>query len=107
MLFCGHVLLVVLTEKKLLECFTKRIAKKNQREFRVVKVIKRKGDKLYVKWKGYNNTFNSSIDKKDIIVPVTVDLSKLSDVVKTGVVRKDVNNAKMKTLKIKYMILVT
>ena len=28
-------------------------------------VIKRKGDKLYVKWKGYDNSFNSWIDKKD------------------------------------------
>ena len=39
--------------------------KKNQKEFRIVKVIKRKGDKLYVKWKGYNNLFISWIDKKD------------------------------------------
>ena len=31
------------------------------------KVIKRKGDKLYVKWKGYDNSFNSCIDKKDLI----------------------------------------
>ena len=28
------------------------------------KVIKRKGDKLYVKWKAYNNLFNSWINKK-------------------------------------------
>ena len=28
---------------------------------------KRKGDKLYVKWKGYDNSFNSWIDKKDIV----------------------------------------
>ena len=33
--------------------------KTNQKEFRIEKVIKRKGDKLYVKWKGYNNSFNS------------------------------------------------
>ena len=26
---------------------------------------KRKRDKLYVKWKGYDNSFNSWIDKKD------------------------------------------
>ena len=39
----------------------------NQQEFRVEKVIKRKGDKLYVKWKGYDNSFNSWIDKKDIV----------------------------------------
>ena len=38
-----------------------------EKEFRIEKVIKRKGDKLYVKWKGYNNSFNSWIDKKDIV----------------------------------------
>ena len=31
------------------------------------KVLKRKGDKLYVKWKGYDNSFNSWIDKKYLI----------------------------------------
>ena len=29
-------------------------------------VIKKKGDKLYAKWKGYDRSFNSWIDKKDI-----------------------------------------
>ena len=33
--------------------------KANQKEFRIKKVIKGKGEKLYVKWKGYNNSFNS------------------------------------------------
>ena len=33
----------------------KEYQKTNQREFRVEKVIKRKSDKLYVTWKGYNN----------------------------------------------------
>ena len=28
----------------------------------------REGDKLYVKWKGYENSYNSWIDKKDIIM---------------------------------------
>ena len=27
----------------------------NQKEFKIEKVIKRKGNKLYVKWKEYNN----------------------------------------------------
>ena len=36
----------------------------NQEEFGIEKVIKRKGDKLYVKWKGHNNSFNSWIEKK-------------------------------------------
>ena len=33
--------------------YEKEIQKTNQQEFRTEKVIKRKGDKLYVKWKGY------------------------------------------------------
>ena len=39
----------------------------NHQTFRIKKVIKKKGDKLYVKWKGYNSSFNSWIDKKDLI----------------------------------------
>ena len=30
------------------------------------KVFKRKGDKLYVKWKGCDNSFNSQIDRKKL-----------------------------------------
>ena len=47
--------------------YEKKLQATNQREFRVEKVINRKGDKLYVKWKGYDNSFNSWIDKKDIV----------------------------------------
>ena len=43
------------------------LQKANQKEFRIEKVIKRKGNKLYVKRKGYNNLFNSWIDKKRFI----------------------------------------
>ena len=32
----------------------KELQKMNQHEFRIEKVIKKKGDKLYVKWKGYD-----------------------------------------------------
>ena len=39
--------------------YEKELQKTNQREFRIEKVLKRKGDKLYVKWKGYDNSFNS------------------------------------------------
>ena len=38
-----------------------------QNEFRIERVIKRKGDRLYVKWKVYDNSFNSWINKKDIL----------------------------------------
>ena len=46
--------------------YEKELQKTDQQEFRIEKVIKRKGDKLYVKWKGYNSLFNSWIDKKDL-----------------------------------------
>ena len=38
----------------------------NQQTFMIEKVIKKEGDKLYVKWKGYNSSFNSLIDKKEL-----------------------------------------
>ena len=41
--------------------------KTSQKEFRIEKVIKRKGDKLYVKWKDYDNSFNNWVDKKDFV----------------------------------------
>ena len=52
---------------KLLEHFMKKNCKKtNQKEFRIEKVIKENGNKLIVKWKGYDNSFNSWIDKNDV-----------------------------------------
>ena len=39
--------------------YEKELQKTSQKEFRIEKVLKRKGDKLHVKWKGYNNSFNS------------------------------------------------
>ena len=51
---------MILAMKKLLENFTKKkFQKTNQKEFRIEKVIKKKGDKLYVKWKEHNNSFNN------------------------------------------------
>ena len=47
--------------------YEKELQKTNEEEFRTEKVIKRKGDKMYGKWKGYDNSFNSWIDKKDPI----------------------------------------
>ena len=67
MLCYGHILLVILTVKKIVgTCYEKIIAKKNQKEFRVEKVIKKNDHKLYVKWKGYNSSFKSWFDKKHI-----------------------------------------
>ena len=47
--------------------YEKELQKTNQEEFRIEKVIKRKGNKTYVKWKGYNNSFNSWIDKASLV----------------------------------------
>ena len=37
----------------------KELQKTNQEDFRIEKVIKKKRNKLYVKWKGYDNSLNS------------------------------------------------
>ena len=47
--------------------YEKESQKIDQQKFRIEKVIKKKGDKLYVKWKGYDRSFNSWTDKKDLI----------------------------------------
>ena len=47
--------------------YEKELKKANQKKVRIEKVLKSKGNKLYVKWKGYHNRFNSWIDKKDIV----------------------------------------
>ena len=48
--------------------YDKELQKTSQKKKkkRIEKVIKGKGDKLYVKWKGYDNSFNSWIDKKTL-----------------------------------------
>ena len=46
--------------------YEEELRKTNQKQFRVEKVLKR-GDKMYVKWKRYDNSFNSWINKKDLV----------------------------------------
>ena len=50
--------------------------KPNQKEFRIEKVIKRKGNKIYVNWKGYDNSFNVWVDK--ILTTLIEDIVKMS-----------------------------
>ena len=50
MLFRGHILLMIVTKKKLLELFTRKNSEKsNYKKFRIEKVIKRKSNQLYGK----------------------------------------------------------
>ena len=55
------------SEGKLGIIFEKKLQDVTQRESRIEKVIKKRGNKLCVKWKGFDNSFNSSVIKKDII----------------------------------------
>ena len=55
----------VLNGEKIIGTFyEKKLQKTNQEEFRIEKVMKKKGDKLYVRWTGYDNSFNSWLIKK-------------------------------------------
>lgn len=47
--------LAISTMKKLLGSYTENESQKNQAALMIEKVIKNKGNKLYVKWKGYDN----------------------------------------------------
>ena len=52
--------------------YENELQKTNQQEFRIEKVIKEKNNKLYVKWKGYDNSFNNWIDKNESILFLTL-----------------------------------
>ena len=55
---------MILTEKELFKLFPKKeLLKTNQKEFRIQKII---SDKLYLKWKGSNNSFYGLIDKNSV-----------------------------------------
>ena len=66
----GHMLLMIIMVKKLLELFMKKTWKKQvnkNKKTRIENVIKKNENKLYVKWRDYDNSFNSGIDIKDIV----------------------------------------
>ena len=48
--------------------YEKEQQKRNQCRFRIKKALRRKGNKLYIKQKGYYNSFNSWIDMNDLIL---------------------------------------
>ena len=59
-----YVIIALNGEETVGTFYKKKNRKTNQKEFRIEKVIKRKSDKLYVKRKGYDTSFNSWISKK-------------------------------------------
>ena len=60
-----HVINDINGEEIIGEFYGKELQKTNQEWCGVKKVIKKKGNKLYVRSKGYDNSFNSWIDKND------------------------------------------
>ena len=57
-----------LNGEEIIRTFSEReLQKTDQQKFRMEKVMKKKDDKLYVKWRGYDSSFNSWIDKKDLV----------------------------------------
>ena len=66
------MLLMILKERKLFLTFyenelQKKKKEKIKKEFRIKNLIRRKGNQLFDKWKDYDNSFNSRIDKRDIV----------------------------------------
>ena len=47
--------------------YEQELQKTNLTLYVIEKIIKTKNDKLFVKWRGCNNLFNSWINKKDVI----------------------------------------
>jgi Chromo (CHRromatin Organisation MOdifier) domain len=47
--------------------YEQEMQKSHQDTFRIDKVLKTKGNKLFVKWKGYPDSFNSWINKSDVL----------------------------------------
>ena len=62
-----YVIIDLNREETVESFYEKEWQKTNQKEFRVEKVIKRKGDKIYVKWKSYHILFNNWIKKRHSI----------------------------------------
>ena len=65
----GHMFINDLNGEEIVGDFYKKEFKTNQKKFRIEKTVKRKGNKLYVKWKEYNNSFNSWVDKMSEYFP--------------------------------------
>ena len=62
-----HVIIDLNGEKIIGTFHEKELQKIGKQEFRIEEVIKKNGHKIYVKWKGYDNSSNSWIDKKDLV----------------------------------------
>ena len=56
-----------LNSEKITSFYQKELQKSSQEKCRIEKVLKGKGDKLFVKWKGYDDSYKSWINEKDLV----------------------------------------
>ena len=57
-----------LNEKEILvRLYEKELQTIERTKLRIEKVIKKKGNRLYFKWEGYENLLNTGTNKKDIL----------------------------------------
>ena len=78
--------------------YEKEFQKTDQQKFRIEKVIKRKGNKLYVKWKRYDSSFNNWINKKRPCIKMIQYFSTLFRIFGGNVnVKVDLSNYATKT----------
>ena len=61
-LFRGHVIIDLKGEENVETFYEKELQKRIKKNLELKKIIKRKVNKLYVKWKNYDNSINSCID---------------------------------------------
>ena len=67
-----------------MERFTKKDWQKQiKNSLELKKVVKKKGDKLYVQWKGYDSSFNSWVEPKSLGGRVKVDLDLFNYAIKS------------------------
>ena len=64
---CMYVISDINGEQIVGTFYEKDFQKTNEKGFRVEKVIKSEGNKLYLKWKDHISSFDSSIDKENIV----------------------------------------
>ena len=67
-ILCGeNAVISDLNDEEIVTFYKKGLQKTDQKEFGIEKVIKRKVDKLYIKWKGYDNSLIIRLIKKILL----------------------------------------
>ena len=92
-MFFEHILSMIFNGEEIFWTFDKKwLRKTNLKQFRSEKVMKTKGDALYVRWKGYDNSFNSWVDKQNTLYKWVNIFQKPKSLVTNGKVELNWSN---------------